>query len=553
MVVAADIRTMDPDHPRATALAIAGGRIAYVGDLEGLSAGWTAAAAISVPTGTVTPGLVDAHAHLYGLGLNAEAVALRGVASEAEAVRVVVEAARTRPAGEWLVGRGWDQNLWAGQAYPTRAPLDAAFPDRPVLLRRIDGHAAWVNGRALAAAGITRATKDPAGGQILRDARGEPTGVLIDNAADLVIDKVPAPTAAVRERRILVAAQQAVATGLTGVHDMGIDDATAAVYERLAAEGRLPLRVYAMLQGDATKPARLDTPPRPAVGRFQMRGVKLYADGSLGSRGARLYAPYTDESAHQGLWVTDPATLILLTERAVAHGWQVAVHAIGDAGVGAVLDAFTVAQAAHPGEHRLRVEHAQVIAPADLERMVPLRVIASMQPTHATSDMPWAEQRLGPERIHDAYAWRAVLDRGIPLAAGSDFPIEEVAPLLGLFAAVTRTDHAGQPAGGWYPAQRLTLDEAIGAFTTGAAYAEGAEATRGTIAVGRAADLTVFDRRLDDPAGLASAQVAYTIVDGGVVYKGALPPRTFQFNGAELGPPAGAPTRALTGALTGAP
>lgn len=544
MVVAADIRTMDPDHPRATALAIAGGRIAYVGDLAGLSAGWTAGAAISVPTGTVTPGLVDAHAHLYGLGMNTEAVALRGVASEAAAVRVVVEAARTRPAGEWLVGRGWDQNLWAGQAYPTRATLDAAIADRPVLLRRIDGHAAWVNGPALAAAGITRATRDPAGGQILRDARGEPTGVLIDNAADLVIDKVPAPTAAVRERRILVAAQQAVATGLTGVHDMGIDDATAAVYERLAAEGRLPLRVYAMLQGDATTPARLDTPPRPAVGRFQMRGVKLYADGSLGSRGARLYAPYSDQPAHQGLWVTDPATLILLTERAVAHGWQVAVHAIGDAGVGAVLDAFTVAQAAHPGEHRLRVEHAQVIAPADLARMVPLRVIASMQPTHATSDMPWAEQRLGPERIHDAYAWRAVLDRGIPLAAGSDFPIEEVAPLLGLFAAVTRTDHAGQPAGGWYPAQRLTLDEAIGAFTTGAAYAEGAEATRGTIAVGRAADLTVFDRRLDDPAGLASAQVAYTIVDGGVVYKGALPPRTFQFNGAELGPPAAAPTGA---------
>lgn len=519
IVVGGDIRTMDPAHPHAQALAIAGGRIVDVGDSEAIRAKASATTrVIDVHGATVTPGLIDAHCHLYGLGVDNDSVSLRALGSEAEAVAVAAAAAKGRPAGEWLLGRGWDQNRWPGQAFPTKASLDAAISDRPVVLRRVDGHASWVNSRALAAANITKATKDPAGGTIVRDARGEPTGVLVDNAAELVAAVMPVATPEIRERRIRAAAQEAIAAGITGVHEMGIEDETAAIYAKLAASDQLPLRVYAFLAGDPAHLERLATPPAPATGRFVMRGVKFFADGALGSRGARLYAPYLDEPKSNGLWVTEPIQLAAGVEAAVAHGWQVAIHAIGDAGVGSVLDAYLATQRVHPGDHRLRIEHTQIIAPPDIARMVQAHAIASMQPTHATSDMPWAEQRIGPQRIQGAYAWRTMLDQRIPLAAGSDFPVEEVAPLLGIYAAVTRQDADGKPGGGWHPKQKLTLDEALAAFTSGAAYAEGAEATRGMIAIGRAADVTIFDRALAADRSLLETRVDYTIVDGHVVF-----------------------------------
>ncbi len=518
VVIGADIRTMDPAHPHAEALAIRGGVIVAVGDkaeIEKLDA----KRVIDARGATVTPGLIDAHCHLYGLGVDNDSVSVRALGSEEETVKVVGLAAQGRPAGEWLLGRGWDQNRWPGQQFPTKASLDAVVGDRPVVLRRVDGHASWVSSKALELAGITKSTPDPAGGKILRDAKGEPTGVLIDNAGDLVDAKMPAATPAIRERRIRAAARQAVAAGITGVHEMGIDDATAEVYAKLAAGNELPLRVHAFLAGDPTRLDRLARPPAPPIGRFEMRGVKFFADGALGSRGARLYEPYVDDPKNSGLWVTEPGQLSAGVEAAVSHGWQVAIHAIGDAGVGAVLDAYLAAQRAHPGDHRLRIEHTQVIAPPDIARMVAARAIASMQPTHATSDMPWAEQRVGAKRIAGAYAWRTMLDRKIPLAAGSDFPVEDVAPLLGIYAAVTRQDAKGNPAGGWYPSQKLTLDEAIAAFTSGAAYAEGHETTRGMIAVGRAADLTIFDRALAPDRTLLDTHVDYTVVDGQVVFQ----------------------------------
>jgi len=264
---------------------------------------------------------------------------------------------------------------------------------------------------------------------------------------------------------------------------------------------------------------RLATPPAPATGRFVMRGVKFYADGALGSRGARLYDGYTDDPNNRGLWRIEPAMLARSVEAAVAGGWQVAIHAIGDAGVGSVIDAYLAAEKAHPGDHRLRVEHNQVIAPKDVPRMIAAHAIASMQPTHATSDMPWAEARLGPTRILGAYAWRTMLEHQIPVAGGSDFPVEQVPPILGIYAAVTRQDKKGMPAGGWYPDQRMTLTEAIDAFTHGAAYAEAAEDTRGRIAVGRHADLTVFSGALAPDRSLLDLQVDYTIVDGEIVYQ----------------------------------
>ncbi len=514
-----DVRTMDPANPHATAVALAGDTIIAVGsdaDVRKLAGATTRQ--VDLAGKTVTPGLIDAHCHLYGLGVNLEGVSVRKLASEAEAVQVVVEAARSLPVGEWLAGRGWDQNLWQGQQFPTKRTLDA-IRDRPVVLRRIDGHASWVNSQALLAANITAATPDPEGGKIVRDANGEPTGVLIDNAMALVDAVVPAASPAVRERRIRAAAKLAIAAGITGVHEMGIDDATAAVYRKLAQQGDLPLRVYAYLDGDPANLARVRVAPAPAVGRFVMRGVKYFADGALGSRGARLYRDYDDDAGNRGLWVTAPDKLASAVDTAVSGGWQVAIHAIGDAAVGSVLDAYLAALHKHEGERRLRIEHLQIIDLEDVPRLVESKAIASMQPTHATSDMPWAEQRIA-KRIRGAYAWRTMLDQGVPLAAGSDFPIEEVSPLLGIYAAVTRQDAAGMPAGGWYPAQRLTLDEAIGAFTRGAAYAEFAEATRGMISVGRTADLTVFDRALAADRSLLETRAMFTIVGGTLVHGG---------------------------------
>lgn len=449
---------------------------------------------------SVIVGLTDAHCHLYGLGVDLENVSVRNLASEAEAAKVVAEAAKTRTAGEWLFGRGWDQNKWKGQAFPTKASLDAVIKDRPVMLRRVDGHAAWLNSKALAEAGITKATKDPAGGKILRDKKGEPTGVLVDNAMDLVDSKLPAPTPEVIERRIRTAAAVATKLGFTGVHEMGIDRATAAVYEKLAREKALPLRVYAYLGGDPTKAEELrTTPPAAAVGRFVMRGVKFFADGALGSRGARLYTDYSDDKGNKGLWVTEPDALAKAVEAAVAGGWQVATHAIGDAGIGSTLAAYIKHK-----DKRLRIEHLQMFAPQDLRLITQSFAIASMQPTHATSDSPWAEARVGAERIKNAYAWRTMLNNNVPLAFGSDFPVEEVDPLLGLDAAVNRA--------GWHMEQAITLDEAVAAFTTGAAFAVFEESN-----VATRADITIFDGKLE-PGTLKQRKVLMTIVGGEVVY-----------------------------------
>jgi predicted amidohydrolase YtcJ len=527
-----DVHTLTLGAPRVSAVAIAGGTIVRIGDDHAVEGDiGPATRVIDLHGRSVTPGLVDAHCHLAELGADLEAVSVRGRASAEDVARVVAAAATTRPATEWLQGRGWDQNRWPGQQFPTRATLDAVVHDRPVLLERVDGHAVWVNGAALAAAGVTARTPDPAGGKILRDGHGEPTGVFIDNAIDLITRAVPKASAAARERRILAAAQAVAALGLTGIHEMGVPDETVAVYRDLARRGRLPLRVYAFLTGDpATAEALRTRAPDRADGRlFTLRGVKFFADGALGSRGARLREDYLDDAGNRGLWVTEPAALTRAVDAAIAGGWQVAVHAIGDAGVGAVLDAYAAAERAHPaatpGARRLRVEHVQVISAADVTRMADLHVVASMQPTHATSDMPWAEARLGAARIRGAYAWRTMLDHHIPLAFGSDFPVEAPSPLLGLYAAVTRQDADGQPAGGWYPAERLTLDEALAAFTTGAAFAAGEDpAARRPRALGARADRTVYDRALTADRGLLDTRVDLTIVDGQIRFDRATPP-----------------------------
>jgi predicted amidohydrolase YtcJ len=516
-----DVVTGDPSRPRVRALAVSGDRIVAAGDDAGVSAlGGPTTRVIELGGRTVLPALTDAHAHLYGLGLALDQVDLRACRSPEDCAGRVRAALAGRPAGEWILGRGWDQNRFPGGAFPGHQPLDAAAPGRAVWLARIDGHAGWANAEALTRAGVTRATADPPGGRIERDRDGQPTGVLVDEAMELVERVIPAPSAEARERAILRAQALALERGLTEIHEMGIDAPTIATYRALETSGQLVLRVYAFVGGDTRVLAHPPVLPSPGA-RFTLRGIKLYADGALGSRGAALLAPYSDDPKNQGLVVSSPQELDQAARAALAHGWQVAVHAIGDRGNRMVLDAFERAGCSRAADHRFRIEHAQVVSLVDIPRFAALGVIASMQPTHATSDMPWAEARLGRERLAGAYAWRRFLSAGVRLALGSDFPVEEVEPISGgLWAAVTRTDGEGSPPGGWLPAERLTLEEAIRGFTSDAAFAAFEEAWRGRGAVGQVADLTVLDRSLTGMSVqvLRQARVWATVVGGRVVF-----------------------------------
>jgi predicted amidohydrolase YtcJ len=515
------IWTMDAAHPEVTAIAASGDRVIAVGDvgaLEHLRGPKTVE--VDLAGGFAVPGLTDAHAHLLGLGAELDQVDLRGAASIEECV------ARTRtqaPPSGWVIGRGWDQNLWPGAAMPTHAPLTEAFPERPVWLRRIDGHAGWANRAALTAAGITSSTPNPQGGEILRDGAGEPTGVLVDNAMSLV--PVPEPSDEDLRRRILIAQDRVLALGLTGVHEMGVGPQADAILRKLASDGLLKLRMtgYADESWFVKEHKDRDMPalPDPAV-RYRLAGVKLYVDGALGSRGAALLAPYADRPDHSGILMHGPGELEAVVLAAVRHGWQVAAHAIGDRGVRVLLDACAAARAAVPAaDPRLRVEHAQIVDLADIPRFASLGAVASMQPTHATSDMAWVPARLGEERLAGAYAWRRFLAAGVPLAFGSDFPVELPDVSHGLAAAMTRQDAAGQPPEGWLPDQRVNLAEAVAGFTTGAAYAARQTAWCGALAPGMVADLTCFraDLRGLAPLAVRDAALRATIVAGAVVWQ----------------------------------
>jgi len=512
-----------------TALGVRGGRIAFVGDDAGARA-WLGGEGpeVSAAGMHVYPGLVDAHAHLQGLGKSLEEVNLDGARSADEAAGRVAAAAARLPEGAWVTGRGWNQNDWPGAAWPTLAALDGVVGERPAYLTRKDGHAAWVSGAALAMAGITRDTRDPDGGKILRDGQGRPSGVLVDNAMDAVAKLRPPDSDETLARRYAKARDACARAGLTGVHDMGVSAATLAGLRRMDAAGELGIRVYALLDDiPELWTAEFARGPQPARegGRLTVRAVKLYADGALGSRGAALLEDYADEPGNRGLLVLSAEVLEERVRRAADAGYQVCVHAIGDRGNRVALDAFEKALGARRGGGPLhvlrpRVEHCQVLHPDDIERFARLGVIASMQPIHCTSDMGWAQMRLGRERCAGAYAWRALASRGVPLAFGSDFPVESPDPRLGLYAAVTRQDAAGSPPGGWFPEERLTRAEALRAFTSGAALAAFAESELGSLAVGRLADLTIFDRHLGTgPASnLLAAQVWATVTGGRPVF-----------------------------------
>lgn len=527
IIKAARIWTGDRDHPWAEAVAVRAGAIVSVGSAEDVAPfQGPQTHVVSNPKAFALPGLIDAHAHLISLGEEKEQIDLRGVASLGEVARRVKAWRESHPADTWILGQNWDQSLWPGGAFPTAAVLDAASPDRPVWLTRVDGHAGWANTEALRRAKITPETQPPSDGQILRDSDGKPTGTFIDGAMGLVYRVIPRPTQADLQRQILAGQKAVFQAGLTAIHDAGVVPFEAEAYRALDHSGRLKLRVYGMAKppkgGEVSFASHPPLAAKPNA-RFEYRAIKIFIDGAMGSRGGLLFEPYSDDPGNKGLLLIDPKALEATVVEALKHGWQVATHAIGDRGNALVLDAYAAALKAVPEKKdaRLRVEHAQVVRKEDVSRFAALGLIASMQPSHASDDMRWADARLGPGRVQGAYAWRWFLDAEVPMAFGSDFPVEVVNPFYGFYAALTRQDEKGEPSGGWHPDQRLTLEETLHGFTAGAAYAAFAEDRIGALKPGLRADLTIVDRDLfkSSPLEILKTEVLMTVVDGEIVYE----------------------------------
>jgi predicted amidohydrolase YtcJ len=533
IVTAATIHTVDPRVPSAQAFAVRDGRFVYVGSREGARAlRGRATRSLDLGDVTVLPGLIDAHLHFTAVGEALHEVDLVHAPAFDEVVRRTVAFAATAR-DPWIIGDGWDQNLWPDKAFPTHDALSAAIPDRPVVLHRIDGHALLANAKAMELAGVAATTPEPAGGRILRDAHGAPTGVFVDNAMALVTHAIPPATHDQLVRASEAALAECHRWGLTAIGDPGNGQNVIAAYEELARNGRYTLRNHVMLAGSDRElvDAYLVRGPRTLDfgGRLSVRAIKLYIDGALGSRGAALLAPYSDDPGNTGLLRTAQADVQSLCERALQAGFQVCTHAIGDRGNRVVLDAYEAAlRTANVRDHRFRIEHAQVLAAADIPRFAQLGVIPSMQSTHQISDMGWAQARLGPERVRGAYAWRALLDTGVIVPNGTDAPVEAVSTLRTFHAAITRQNEANQPPGGWYPQQRMTRSEALRSMTSWAARANFMEHAVGSIAVGKYADFAVLDRdwMRVAPEAVMGTRVLATYSSGKPVYEAPIAAKT---------------------------
>ena len=475
---------------------------------------------------TVIPGLIDAHMHVMALGLAQLVVDLSDTRSLAEAQAKIRAFAEANPERPWIVGRGWNQELWGLGRFPTAAELDAAVSDRPVWLQRVDGHAGWANTLALSSAGVTAATADPAGGRIERiSGSRNPAGVLVDAAMALVDEKVPPPRASDRDLALHEAQELLVARGVTAAADMGTSLEDWMAFRRAGDAGRLRIRIMAYASNVEAMSLIGGSGPTPWLydDRLRMGGIKLYLDGALGSRGALLKRPYADDPDNRGLALLNGTQLRNLMSRAAMEDYQVAIHAIGDAANAEALSAIEELSADFTGDRRWRIEHAQVIDPADIARFGRHGVIASMQPVHQTSDRLMAEARLGPGRLAGAYAWRSVRATGAPLAFGSDAPVEAPDPFAGLAAAISREDAERQPPGGWHPEETVSIEQALAAYTAGAAYAGFAEGQFGRLAVGEQADFVVLDADPleTDASELRGIRVLETWIGGRRVYGGS--------------------------------
>ena len=503
------------------------GKILAVGSSKELSAQFPTAKRINLGGKTLLPGMIDAHGHTLQLGVNATQLNLRNTQSLKDAQQAISDYAKRFPQHQWILGGAWNQAIWKLGRFPTAQEIDVVVKDRPVWLRRVDGHAGWANSKALQLAGITKDSVDPQGGKIEKDARGMPTGVLIDGAMQLMDKVLPATNEAEQRIALDAALQQLSRNGLTSVHDAGVSASADRLFREYADQGKLNPRVVGMISGTGDffdQIASQGPLLSYANDHYSLRAVKLYADGALGSRGAALLAPYSDAPQTKGLLFHSAESIKKMIEKAALKGFQANVHAIGDAGNRQILDSFEQLAknpaSANFGDLRHRIEHAQVVALADIPRFKQLNILPSMQPTHATSDKNMAEDRVGHERIKGAYAWRTFLQQGSRIACGSDFPIESPNPFWGIHAAVTRQDAEGEPDDGWYAEQAMTVTEAFRCFTLDAAYAGHQEKVLGSLEVGKWADFIVTDRDLFRiPAkNILRVRVLQTWVGGKQVY-----------------------------------
>ncbi|MEO1203890.1 MAG: amidohydrolase, partial [Pseudomonadota bacterium] len=525
-------RDADGWHADAEAVAMRDGDIVFVGSTdEALELAGPATKVVRLDGATVLPGLVDSHTHVFPLGAKLTQVDLTDVDTEEQAVRLVAEQARNTPEGEWIIGRGWDEGAWANR-YPDKALLSTAVPDHPVALESLHSFAMWANQAALDAAGITADSEVPVGGEMRLDEDGEPSGLFLNRATTMIRDAVPPASHATLTERALAGLTQMARDGYVAVHEAGLDSRQMRVLEELEAGGGLPVRVYAMLSLRDEPLIRRWIERGPDEDNDSMlvtRSVKAYYDGALGSRGARLLEDYSDQPGHRGVSGDNYGFDQALNRAAMEAGFQVAVHAIGDAGNREAIDILEAVFEAAPetAANRHRIEHAQVLSPADLPRLGQLGIIASMEPPHAMEDKTWAEERLGPERILGAYAWRSLRESGAHLTFNSDNPGSDHDIFYGLHSAITRQDKSLEPEGGWYPEQRMSAEEAVRGYTSWSAYASFRENETGIIEAGRWADLTVMNvdplmLADDDPSGLLDGRILMTIVGGEIVYSNGL-------------------------------